>query len=149
METNSELEPPDKTQRPGQSQEDAADRAWKRQSLLRIPLWMLAAGFATGFFGEGDLLDLIVHVIATVAFLVLLHRWCAADARLHRIELWRYFLVTLVVCPGPLLVVPIHLLRTRGIRGLLSILLALAYFIAVCVVQALGFFAGAFVGGNL
>jgi hypothetical protein len=125
-----------------QSLADAEDRATKRRSLQQIPIWFLSAGFVTGFWGEGDLFDVLAQVVSTVAFYVLLHRWCGADARLHRRDLWRYFVLTLVICPGPLLVVPIHLVRTRGVRGLLFSLLALIYLVAAIAVQVIGILAG-------
>ena len=125
------------------------DLATRRSALIWMPFWFLLAGLGTALFGEGDLIDVILQAAASLAFLVLLHKWCGADARLHGTTLWPYFVLTLVLCPGPFLVVPVHLIKTRGVNGVLSIVLAVGWFIVLVIAEALGIAIGLVVTGRI
>jgi hypothetical protein len=47
----------------------------------------------------------------------------------------------MVICPGWLIMVPVYLLATRGVRGLSAVAKAAAFFALLCAVSAITAFA--------
>ena len=78
------------------------------------------------------------QLLLVVATAVTLLQWSQLDA--DELQMARPNAVTtlllLLVCPGPMLVVPIYLFRTRGLaRGLPAVLLAYVYFLVLAVIS--------------
>jgi hypothetical protein len=127
---------------------DVEDRQIRRRALLWMFGTCLFEGLGVILFLDDDLLLNVVRIATYLACTALLHQWCGADARLHSRELWPHFALTLVVCPGPLLVLPIHLVRTRGVRGLLSLLLAIGFVVVLVIAEYIGIEIGIFLSGE-
>jgi hypothetical protein len=119
-----------------------ADSIAKRRALFRMLTWTGASGFVTGLLGEASPLGFIFQIAAWFAFLALLVGWCEADSQQQGVPLWRHFIPMLVVCPGPALLMPIYFLRSRGIAGLVTTLLAALFFLGLLVVDVIGAVAG-------
>lgn len=57
-------------------------------------------------------------------------RWTRWDAAERDFTLWRYFVPLLVICPGPIIVMPVYFVQSRGwSRGLLATFLGLAFLV--------------------
>ena len=67
------------------------------------------------------LLDLIVFALATIT-------WTQHDAQQHGFTLWRFFVPLMVIFPGPLFVMPVYFVQSRGwASGLMAILLSVVF----------------------
>jgi hypothetical protein len=115
-----------------------ADSIAKRRALFRMLIWTGASGFVIGLLGETSPLGFVFQIAAWFAFLALLVGWCEADSQQQGVPLWRHFIPILVVCPGPALLMPIYFLRSRGITGLVTTLLAALFFLGLLVVDVIG-----------
>ena len=98
----------------------------KRKCLIFLLVWALISG---SIFGIVDaewetpllFLDMIVFLIAII-------KWTYHDAEQHDFSLWRYFVPLMVLCPGPLLVMPVYFVRSRGwAGGMIATLLSFAF----------------------
>jgi len=69
-----------------------------------------------------------VPVITMVLWVTLTMWWYDVDQMALRRPRSPLYRLMLLICPGPLVMLPIHLLRTRGTRGMLSTAFAGGYF---------------------
>ena len=49
-----------------------------------------------------------------IVFLIAIIRWTYYDAAERDFELWRYFFALMVVFPGPLIMMPLYFILSRG-----------------------------------
>ncbi len=145
---------PSDEQNPYRSPESALDGAalgipqfyspvyrWEKRRLLFVMLLVYAiAGAMIGALSE-DLTQLITAA-ASIATIILTLRWCEYDRRERGLEPWRYFGVMMILCPGPVVLLPIYFLSTRGMRGFLSIGKTLVFLVVLGVVMVLAELAG-------
>ena len=98
----------------------------KRKRLLGVLLWTLFSGAVFGLVGqEWELvfvyLDTFVLVLAAIS-------WTHFDAKIKKFRLWRYFAPMMVIFPGPLVVLPIYFVRSRGwVTGIRMCLIGLVF----------------------
>ncbi len=52
--------------------------------------------------------------IDLVAIVFVLIFWLHLDAAEHNVRLWRHIGILVVICPGPIVVLPIYFIRSRG-----------------------------------
>lgn len=56
----------------------------------------------------------MVHMICWLILFIAGSQWMAYDAADRRFKLWKYFKLLMVICPGPLIMVPLYFLKTRS-----------------------------------
>ena len=54
--------------------------------------------------------------------------WCDIDREERQLDRWRFFVPLMVLCPGPLVVLPAYLFVTRGVGGFVATAIAIAFF---------------------
>jgi hypothetical protein len=119
----------------------------KRRYLIAVLVVMFLSGLFEGILPlterQARRLDIISGVIAAV----LIYQWCVADARQRSTSLWKYAALTFVICPGPIIVLPIHFIRSRGVgRGLIGTLYAMGFFALMIATSMIGVFLGSLIG---
>ena len=98
----------------------------KRNCLIFLLVWAVVSGSIYGIVQvEWEkpllLLDIIVFALAII-------KWTRHDAEQHDFPLWRYFIPLIVICPGPLFVMPVYFVRSRGWwAGMIAILLSATF----------------------
>ena len=98
----------------------------KRNCLLFLLAWGVAAGFASGAVSVD--LEPIVMLADLIVFLIAVIKWTGWDAAQRGFTLWRYFVPMIVICPGPLILMPAYFIQSRGwMRGTVASLLGLAF----------------------
>jgi hypothetical protein len=123
-------------------------RRAKRRILLAILLLFALSGFLAPLTHGDATLQKGCDLVTGIALAVLLLQWCEYDRREHAIKRWRYFGLMMIVCPGPVILMPIYFLATRGSRGLLSILKASVCFALAIVAVLAGFAVSAAIFGG-
>ena len=123
-------------------------RRAKRKIVLAILLLFALSGFLAPLTAGDPVLQKGLDLVTAIALAAFLLRWCEYDRRERQIKRWRYFAVMMIFCPGPLILMPIYFLATRGLRGLLSILMAAALFGLAIVAMLAGFAVSAAIFGG-
>ena len=123
----------------GQDADEFVFRRAKRKILLAILLLFAFSGFFTPLTVGDSLLERGCDLVTAIALAAILLRWCEYDRREHAIRRWRYFAVMMILFPGPLILMPIYFLATRGWRGFVSILKASLWFAMALVALLAGF----------
>jgi hypothetical protein len=104
-----------------------------------IFLLFVLRGFLEPLVHDGSAMEKGLNLVTGIALAVLLVQWCEYDCEERGIKRWRYFAVMMIICPGPLILMPIYFLATRGWRGLLSILKAALCFTLAAGATGVGF----------
>jgi hypothetical protein len=121
---------PDGSPSPADSQPEEDFAKAKRRRLL----WMLglavAAGIASAMFADAER---ELQLLEGVGIAVLVASWCQVDARERGGTIGKLQFVSIVLIA--LIGLPVYLFRTRGLRGSLSILLALLFYALLVGVQ--------------
>ncbi|MEX2118574.1 MAG: hypothetical protein WD847_03115 [Pirellulales bacterium] len=121
----------------------------KRRLLWWMVVLFAAAGFLAGMV-ESDSLQLRgLNIVHAVAWAVLLLKWCAYDREEFDVERWRLFAFMMVICPGPLIMIPAHLFATRGWEGVVATLKAAAFLVLLLSMSFASAFAGWWLLGPL
>lgn len=117
-----------------------------RDAKLRVLTWMVVvfavSGFLTWIISEESGFGRIVDVATMVCFAVLLLQWCSLDRTERQLDPWPYFVLLVVLCPGPLIMMPLYLCRTRGWGGLIATGKAVLFFLLLIGVAVLGTIVG-------
>jgi hypothetical protein len=122
-----------------QADDEGMFRRAKRKVLLAILLLFVLDGFLAPLT-EGDAaLRGGRNIVTAIALAALLLQWCQYDRREHAIKRWPCFGVMMIICPGPLILMPVYFLATRGWRGLISIMKASGMFAMAIVATLVGF----------
>ena len=87
-----------------------ADR--KRNRLIFLLVWAAVAGFVWG--AAPTEWDMPLRVLDTIVFLIVIIQWTYIDAGEHEFPLWRYFVPMMVICPGPVVIIPVYFIKSRG-----------------------------------
>jgi hypothetical protein len=114
-------------------------RRQKRNALLIMVALFAVLGLINGVTPEHFVAGRVIDLAGAIGFAILLIRWCSLDCFELGIEPWAHIGIMLIICPGPFILMPIYFLKTRGFRGLLSMLWSAAFFVllmAVSVVSA-------------
>jgi len=94
----------------------------KQQWLFLIFVFGAVEGLMTGLAPS---LEALIGLIGAIATWVAILEWTKNDARQRDFTLWRYFAPMMILCPGPLIILPIYFVRTRGwLFGLRAVLFA-------------------------
>jgi len=104
----------------------------KRRRLLSLLALSIAAGVLQQLLADAEIADLLPFVVG-LATTVLIISWCNVDARERDFTIKPWLFVTMFFLT--FIGVPIYLLRTRGVRGMFSILLALLFFVLMLVLE--------------
>lgn len=139
-----ENDSPNPYQSPETSQEDAAyldppfvpDFAYrKRRQLVFLLVASGISGLLSGFAAEDSAWDRIINLADWLISAVLILRWCDIDREERQLARWRNFVPMIVLCPGPLVMVPAYLLVTRGLGGFAAIAKAIAFAVLMVIVS--------------
>jgi len=122
--------------------------AKKRRMLFGMVVLFAVNGFLTGVLGEDSALSAPLELVTAIAFAVMVVCWCEYDRIQRQAQRWRFFIVLMVVCPGPLVMIPVYLCVTRGVRGLISTAMAAAFFLLLIAVAMTGLLAGALLNND-
>ncbi len=100
----------------------------KRNCLVFLLAWAIVWGFVGGAASVNW--GTAIVFLDAVMFLIAIVRWTYLDAAEHDFQLWRHFVTLLVICPGPVVIMPVYFIRSRGWRaGLIACGLALAFWV--------------------
>lgn len=108
----------------------------KRECLIMILVVAAIDGLATPFVPSD--LEVLWLVAVPIALNVCCIKWAWIDADQYQVTLPRYFVPLMVICPGPLILLPIHLIRSRGWRNGLWACLKGAGMLAMWIALQLG-----------
>jgi hypothetical protein len=131
-----------------ESDEDPLARESSRRGKIHALLGMIAAfaanGFVIGMLPEEGPIDQVVNLGTAIVFGLLVVHWYDWDRWEKRIPPWRYFTPLVVLFPGPLVMVPIYLLRTRGVKGLWPVVQAATFLTLLMAVGTAAVYAGSY-----
>jgi hypothetical protein len=124
------------------------DARRKLQCLAGMLVVSVVCGAFTGNVDGDRTTNSIVAVLSGVTLVVLALCWCEADARQHGVEPSKAFAILFVICRGPIVMTPYHLVATRGLSlaGLWATLKALLFPVFAGVVWELGELLGVSLG---
>jgi hypothetical protein len=112
-------------------------RRLKNRVLRWMLGWGLALGVVAGLMGDG-FNSRPLSLVAGILLVVLILQWCHYDRKERRIAPWPGFALMMILCPGPMVMMPVYLLATRGVRGILSVLLCAGFFLLILGMVSLG-----------
>ena len=100
---------------------------------------MLAAssGVLIGVVPADSFSEVVISGLTVFLLWLLFFRWCEVDAANREIELSEVFRLALVTLPGPLIMIPVYLLRSRGWRGFISCITFFAFVAVISVIHVL------------
>jgi hypothetical protein len=122
--------------------------AAKRRQLLWMVLTIACSGVIGGMLREGSGISRLVDLATSITMAVFILRWCEYDRRERGGTRWRYFTPLMVLLPGPVIMVPIYLLATRGSRGFWAIAKAAAFLLLLIAIGAVGALIGNILSGR-
>ena len=114
----------------GQAGEDFAKA--KRRRLIWMASLSVVSGVVQQLLVDGEM-GRPLQLVSALATTVLIASWCHVDARQRDFTIGRGMFLTIVFLT--FLGVPIYLLRTRGVRGIVSILLAVLFVVLMVVLE--------------
>lgn len=98
----------------------------KRNCLILLLVWAVVSGFVFGAVPVDWENPLVI--LDAIVFVIVIIKWTFLDAAEHGFGLWRYFVPLMVICPGPLIVMPVYFIRSRGwAAGLIACGLAVTF----------------------
>ncbi len=117
---------------PDSPQEPAADQipdfaSRKRRKLIQLLVLMAILGFLTGLFQDSSI-NRVTDLTGAIVMAMLIVGWCDIDREERQLDRWRFFVPLMVLCPGPLVVLPAYLFVTRGVGGFVATAIAIAFF---------------------
>jgi hypothetical protein len=139
---------------PESAQEPAADQildfaSRKRRKLIQLLILMAIMGFLTGILPEDSSIDRVTDLASAIGMAMLIVGWCDIDREERHLDRWRYFVLLMVFCPGPLIVLPTYLFVTRGVGGFAATAKATAFFGLMIFVGAVTFVLGLLLTGRI
>lgn len=90
-------------------------------------------GVAAQLFAASEGSDQVITVVAAFGGILLVVMWCQYDAAEQQYTIRKPLLLLIIFVA--LIGVPVYLFRTRGIHGIYSSVLALAFFVLFLLVQ--------------
>lgn len=116
----------------------------KRKYLIFLIVWSMVAGLV---FGAAPVeWEPILILLDAIVFLIAIIQWTFVDAAQHKFRLWRHFVLLMVICPGPLVMMPYYFFSTRGgVGGLKASALAFGFLMLLYAID----FASSFVAAAL
>jgi hypothetical protein len=120
----------------------------KIQTLIGMAVVYAVSGLFAGLLPEESPVQLIVDLATFVLFAVLLLKWCTLDRVERQIEAWPMFPVLLIICPGPLIIMPLYFCSTRGWAGLIATGKAALFLVLLFLVAVVGAVVGAMLTGD-
>ena len=118
-----------------------ASRQGKRRQLWGMVATFAISGVVSGILPENIPISRICDLVTGLVFVLFVLRWCDYDRWERRISPWRFFTLLMVFFPGPLFMLPIYLITTRGFQGFVATAEAAIFFailIAVAMVAEIG-----------
>ena len=104
----------------------------KRWRLIWLLVFSIAIGVAEQVFAE-DELDKLFRVGGAIPTVMLIASWCHIDARERGYAITKLLFLAIVFVT--VVGLPVYLIRTRGVRGVLSIVIALLFAIIMVVLE--------------
>jgi hypothetical protein len=111
---------------PDQRSADPIAVSRKHLTLLGMLVLSGIGGLCSGLVPEDPSTLRAIHFVEAILLAGLIVQWCHYDSRERGLPRWRFLPLLMVFCPGPLFMVPVYLFSTRGARGFLSVILAIA-----------------------
>ena len=147
-------EPLNPYQAPESAQEPAADQIFdftsrKRRKLFQLLALMAIMGLLTGILPDDSSINRVTDLANTIGIYLLIFGWCDIDREERHLDRWRYFVLLMVVCPGPLIVLPTYLFVTRGVGGFVATAIAIAFFGLMIFVGAVTLVMGLLLTGGI
>jgi hypothetical protein len=106
----------------------------KRRQLGLLLAVMAIWGFLSGFLAEDSAGIRVIDLASGLIVAILILRWCEIDREERQLSRWRYFVPLMVLCPGPLILMPTYFFVTRGIGGFAATAKACAFVVLMIVV---------------
>ncbi len=117
----------------------------KRQVLIWMTVLFAVSGAISGAVQDEQLIPLI-GMATGLLFALLIIAWCGHDRGELEIDAWPLFGPMMVICPGPIVLVPAYLFATRGfLHGLIGLLKAAMFMLLLITVSVLSTMAVAFI----
>lgn len=91
-------------------------------------------GAVSALLPDTPRVDTAFNFAIAISFAVLILRWCEYDRWERGDAPWRFFTPLMVIAPGPWLMVPIYLISTRRLRGLVVATKAILFFAFLVVI---------------
>ena len=139
---------------PESPQEPAADQipdfaSRKRRKLFHLLLLMAIIGFLTGLLPEDSSINRVTDLAGAIGMAMLIVGWCEIDSEERQLDRWRFFVLLMVFCPGPLIVLPTYFFVTRGVGGFAATAKAFAFFGLMVFVAAVTLVMGLLLTGGI
>lgn len=99
----------------------------KRRQLVLLLVAMAISGFLAGFISENSGWSTLADLVSGLAVAILILGWCDIDREERQLSRWPFFVALMILCPGPLIIVPTYLFVTRGVGGFAATAKAAAF----------------------
>jgi hypothetical protein len=76
----------------------------------------------------------VIDFASGLIVVILILGWCRIDREERQLTPWRFFVPLMVLCPGPLILMPTYLFVTRGRGGFAATAKASAFLVLMIVV---------------
>jgi CDP-diglyceride synthetase len=120
--------------------------AEKRRALFTLIAATFTFGIIAGAPNDASPVKPVAALIQLFATFALIVRWCRIDADQRQFVLWPRFTFFTVAFPGPVVMVPLYLLKSRGTAGLTSCFYFLAISTLVVALNLVAMFVGSRLG---
>ena len=100
----------------------------KRRKLIQILFVMAIFGFLAGLLPEDSSINRVKELLSGIGISILIVGWCDIDREERHLDRWRFFVLLMVLCPGPLIIMPTYFFVTRGVGGFAATAKAIAFF---------------------
>ncbi len=120
----------------------------KRRKLIQLLVLMGVIGCLTGLLSEDSSINRLTDLIGGISMAMLILGWCDIDREERSLDRWRFFVILMVLCPGPLVMLPAYLFVTRGIGGFAATAKAIAFLGLMMFVGVVSFGIGALLAGR-
>lgn len=121
----------------------------KRRKLIQLLVLMAVMGFLTGLLPEDSSINRVLDLAGGIVMAMLIVGWCDIDREERQLDRWRFFVLMMVLCPGPLVILPAYLFVTRGIGGFAATAKAIAFFGLMIFAGAVTFVIGSLLTGRI
>ncbi len=111
----------------------------KRRQLVFVLIAMAISGFLSGFLAEDSGWSHMVDLATGLIVAILIVGWCEIDREERQLSRWRLFVPLMVLCPGPLIMIPTYFFVTRGLGGFAATAKASAFLVLMILAAGAAF----------
>lgn len=118
----------------------------KRRTLSTLVIATIAFGIIAGAPNDASPVKPAAALIQFLVTCTLILAWCRLDADQRNFTLWRRFAFFTVAFPGPLVMVPLYLIKSRGRSVAIACLRFVGVTAALATIQIAAMLLGSFLG---